>query len=125
MCERPAAQGARREETTIMELNRIPSLSGKDIVSEEIPWARNIAAASLIAGAVLLVAGKKRAALAVASAGAAVTLLERPEAAQELWSNLPGYIRQGQDFLVRAEGVIERFGEQAARLREQIGRMQG
>jgi hypothetical protein len=108
-----------------MDLNRITTLSGKDVVSEEIPWARNLAAASLVAGAVLLVAGKKRTALAVASAGAAITLLERPEAAQELWTSLPGYIRQGQDFLVRAETVIEKLGEQAMRLRESIGRVQG
>ncbi|HEY0784664.1 MAG TPA: hypothetical protein VGD62_02265 [Acidobacteriaceae bacterium] len=96
-----------------------------NVVPEDFPWTRNIAAASLVAGAVLLVAGKRRTALAVATAGAAITLLERPEAAQELWASLPTYIRQGQDFLVRAEGVIEKLGDQAMRLRESIARAQG
>jgi hypothetical protein len=79
----------------------------------------------MVAGAVLMITGKRRTALAVATAGAAVTLLERPEAAQELWAKLPGYIRQGQDFLVRAEGVIEKLGEQAARFRDAASRVQG
>jgi hypothetical protein len=94
------------------------------IVPDEFQWSRNIAAASLVAGAVLLVAGRKRTALAVAAAGAAISLLERPEAAQELWANLPGYLRQGQDFLVRAEGVIEKLGEQAMKLRDAAARVQ-
>ena len=107
-----------------MDLTKVSSLNGKDVLAgaAEVPWTRNIAAASLVAGAVLLVVGRKRTALAVATAGAAITLLERPEAAQELWTKLPDYIRSGQDFLVKAEGVIERLGEQAAKLRETVGR---
>ena len=108
-----------------MELKNLGSLTQPDILTGEVPWARHVAAGSLVAGAVLLVMGNKRAALAVAAAGAAVALLERPEAAQELWARLPEYIRSGQDFLVKAEGVVEKLGEQAARLRESMGRVQG
>ena len=111
-----------------MDLTNISSPGVKQfaarIVPDEFQWTRNLAAASLVAGAVLLVAGKRRTALAVATAGAAITLLDRPEAAQELWSKLPTYIRQGQDFLVRAEGVIEKLGEQAAKFRD-AARVQG
>ena len=89
---------------------------------ENVHWSHHVAAATLVAGAVLLITGRKRQALIIAAAGAATTILERPEAAQELWSNLPTYIRNGQDFLVRAETVIERVGEQATRLREAISR---
>ncbi len=95
------------------------------VVPEDLQWTRTVAAASLVAGAVLMVTGKRRAALAVATAGAAITLLERPEAAQELWAKLPAYIRQGQDFLVRAEGVIEKLAEQAAKFRDVAARVQG
>ncbi len=103
-------------------------VAAKDYVGKVLPgefhWTRNLAAASLVTGAVLLIAGKRRTALAVSAAGAGVMLLERPEAAQELWSKLPGYIRQGQDFLVRAEGVIEKLGEQAVKFREAASRFQ-
>ena len=108
-----------------MDGKNLDALTKRDIVTGEVPWARHVAAGSLVAGAVLLVAGHKRAALSVAAAGAAITLLERPEAAEELWTRLPDYIRSGQDFLVKAEGIVEKLGEQAARLKESMGRMQG
>ncbi len=112
-----------------MELPEISSANAKKFVANVVPdefvWTRSVAAASLVAGAVLLVTGKRRSALAVATAGAAITLLERPEAMQELWTKLPGYLRQGQDFLVRAEGVIEKVGEQAARFRDVAAKVQG
>jgi hypothetical protein len=112
-----------------MDLTEVSSSNARkfaaSIVPDEFQWSRTLAALSLVAGAVLLVAGKKRTALAVATAGAAITLLERPEAAQELWARLPGYIRQGQDFLVHAEDVIEKLGEQAIKLRDAAARAQG
>ena len=94
-------------------------------VATDSPWTRYVAAGSLVAGAVLVVTGRPRTALAVTAAGAATLLLERPEAAQELWAKLPTYIRSGQDFLVRAESVIERLAEQAAKIRETIAQQQG
>ncbi len=99
-----------------------PDENGVLPISRDVHWSHNIAAATLVAGAVLLIAGRKRQALIIAAAGAAATVFERPEAASEIWSKLPSYVRQGQDFLVRAESVIERLGEQAARLRETINR---
>jgi hypothetical protein len=107
-----------------MGLAKVTTLNAKQIWEAESPWVRGAAAASLVAGAALLVAGRKRTALAVVAAGAAVTLLERPEAAQELWAQLPGYIRQGQDFMVRAESFVEKLAEQAARIRETVARAQ-
>ncbi len=92
---------------------------------EEIHWSHQLAAITLIAGAVLLVCGRKRQALAIAAAGAVGTVLERPQAAQELWASLPGHIRTGQDFLVRAEGFLERLSEQAAKLREVMAKQAG
>ncbi len=107
-----------------MDVSQLTSQSGGKALEavEEIHWSHHIAAIAMVAGAVLLVTGRKRPALAIAVAGAAGTLLERPQAAQELWSALPGHIRNGQDFLVRAESFIERLGEQAAKLREVIGK---
>lgn len=107
-----------------MDLKKLTSTGDGSALGsvEDVHWSHHIAAATLVAGAVLLITGRKRQALIVAAAGAATTLLERPEAAQELWGNLPTYIRSGQDFLVRAETVIEKLGEQAGRLRETLSR---
>lgn len=98
---------------------------GQEVLDDlqEVPhWSHHVAAAGLVAGAVLLLMGRKRAALTVAAAGAAATFLEHPEGAHELWGKLPAYVRNGQDFLVRLESTIEKVGEQAVKLRETIGK---
>ena len=107
-----------------MDLTKLTAESKGTILPnpKDLHWSHHVAATSLVAGAVLLLMGRKRQAMVIAGAGAAMTLLERPEAAQELWAELPNYIRNGQDFLVRAETFIEKFSEQAARLREVISR---
>ena len=107
-----------------MDLAKVASDSTDNILAkvEDVHWSHHIAAATLVAGAILLITGRKRQALAIAAAGAVTTLLERPEAAQELWKELPGHIRNGQDFLVRAESFIEKLGEQVTKLREVVAR---
>ena len=79
------------------------------------------AAGSLVTGACLFLAGRRKTALAVAAAGATVGLLEHPEAARELWESLPQYLRKGQDLLVRAEDFINEVSKQAGKLRSTIG----
>lgn len=86
----------------------------------EFSWQRTVAAGSLIAGACLFLAGRRKAALGVAAAGAAVGLLENPEAARELWESLPGYLRKGQDVLVKVENFVGEVTKQAHKLRNSI-----
>jgi hypothetical protein len=87
---------------------------------QSFPWQRAVAAGSLIAGACLFLSGRRKSALAVVSAGATVGLLEKPEAARELWDSLPEYLRKGQHLLVRAEEVIEQLAHQGSKLRNSI-----
>lgn len=91
-------------------------------VIAEFPWTRAVAAGSLIAGAYLLFSGRRKAALAVAAAGAAVAVLEHPETAREVWEKVPGYLRAGQDFLVRAEDFIEDLAKKGEKFREALTR---
>jgi hypothetical protein len=86
-----------------MDLKKLDTSAGGEVLShvKDMHWSQQVAAGSLVAGAVLL---------------------ERPEVAQDVWSKLPGYIRNGQDFLVKAESFVEKLGEQAARLRETLSR---
>jgi hypothetical protein len=86
----------------------------------EFSWQRAVAAGSLVAGACLFLAGRRRAALAVAAAGASVGLLEHPEAARELWESLPGYLRKGQDFLVRVEDFVGEVTKQGSKIRSSL-----
>lgn len=86
----------------------------------EFPWTRAVAAGSLIAGAYLLFAGRRKTALAVAAAGAAVAVLEHPDTAREIWDKVPGYLRAGQDFLVRAEEFVEDLAKKGEKFRQAL-----
>jgi hypothetical protein len=91
-------------------------------IVREVPWARAVAAGSLIAGAYLLFSGRRKAALAAAVAGTAVVALERPELVKEIWENAPKYLRAGQDFLLRAEDVVEDLRKKGERLKGVLNR---
>jgi hypothetical protein len=84
----------------------------------EIPWTRTVAAGSLVVGALLLISGRRKSALAVSAAGAAVALLENPEIVREAWEAMPRVIRSGQDFLVRIEDFVEELNKQAQHVRK-------
>lgn len=87
----------------------------------EFTWQRAVAAGSLVAGACLFLSGRRKAALCVAAAGAAIGLLEHPEAARELWEALPQYLRKGQDVLVRVEDFVNEVAKQGSKLRSSFG----
>lgn len=87
---------------------------------EEMPWTRGVAAGSLLVGAILLFTGRRRSALAVAAAGAAVALLENPQAVREFWDQVPRLLRSSQDFLVRIEDFMEELNKQGVRLRKAV-----
>jgi len=86
----------------------------------DVPWTRVVAAGSLIASAWLLFSGKRKAALAIAAGGAAVALLENPDAARELWKGIPGYLHSAKDMLVRAEEFVEDVAEKGNKLRQTL-----
>ena len=90
----------------------------------ESPWMRKVAAGSLFVSALLLVGGKRRAGLAVAAAGAALALLENPDAVRDAWNSMPRYVRAGQDFLVRIEDFVDELNKQGARLRKVLNQEQ-
>lgn len=84
------------------------------------PWTRAVAAGSLVAGAVLLVTGRRKSALAVAAAGAAVALLENPEIVRDAWDAMPRLVRTSQDFLGRIEDFVDELNKQGIRLRKVV-----
>ena len=101
------------------DLKRIPAQIDAHIPEavKEFPWTRAVAVGSLIAGACLLFSGRRKAALAAAVAGAAVAALEKPEVVKELWDNTPKYLRAGQDFLLRAEDVVDDLRKKGEKLK--------
>jgi hypothetical protein len=104
------------------DLKKLPAQIRTQVpeVVRDVPWTRAVAAGSLLAGAFLLFRGRRKAALAAAVAGATVAVLERPDVVKELWDNTPKYLRAGQDFLLRAEDVVEDLKKKGEKLKEMM-----
>lgn len=102
----------------VTELQPMKIASKIESSLSEIPWTRTVAAGSLVVGAILLITGRRKSALAVSAAGAAVALLENPEIVREAWNAMPRAIRSGQDFLVRIEDFVEELNKQSQNFRK-------
>ncbi|HEX5234929.1 MAG TPA: hypothetical protein VFW25_06315 [Silvibacterium sp.] len=107
------------------ELKKIPTQIDAYIPDsvKEIPWPRVIAAGTLLAGACLLATGRHRAALGAALGAVGIAVLEKPEMAKEIWENAPKYLRSTQDFLKRAESVVEDLTGKGQKIRELLSEM--
>ncbi|HUY82663.1 MAG TPA: hypothetical protein VMU92_13135 [Acidobacteriaceae bacterium] len=88
----------------------------------ETPWTTAAAAGSLVGAAFLLMSGRRKAALAVVLAGAAVAVLENPDTVKEIWDNMPKYLKVGQDFLLRAEDVVDDLKSKGERVRTMMNK---
>jgi hypothetical protein len=100
-------------------LKALPAQVGAQVpkIVREVPWTRAVAAGSLVVGAYLLFTGRRKAALAAAVTGTAVAALERPDLVREIWENTPKYLRAGQDFLLRAEDVVDDLKKKGEKLK--------
>jgi hypothetical protein len=85
-------------------------------LTENLTWTRGLATGSLIAGAILLVTGKRRAGIALTAIGATAALLEDVDGTRELWNSIPEYIESGQQVLNRVERFVEELSEQGERV---------
>jgi hypothetical protein len=85
-------------------------------------WTNLIVAGTLLAGGALMVAGHRRAGLAVATAGTALALLEEQDALAEGWKKLPQYLSDAQDFLDKVEHYLGEASIQGQRLQSILHR---
>lgn len=89
---------------------------------ENAEWLRIGAGSTLLAGALLLLAGKRRAGLVATVAGAALTLLDQKETVQECWEALPGYLDKTQHMLEEAQSTIDDIAAKRDKLKALLSR---
>jgi hypothetical protein len=97
----------------------------RDSLDDNLPggaraWTRGLAAGSLLTGAVLLAAGRRKSGLAVTAAGSLIALLEESDEVRDLWDKLPDYIHTAQEALGRFENFVQDLSEQGNRIRRVI-----
>jgi hypothetical protein len=82
----------------------------------EVDWVQLLAAGTIVAGGALMVAGSRKAGLAVAVGGTALALLEEQDTVAAWWRSLPEYLHRAQDFLDQVEGYMVEASAQGRRL---------
>lgn len=92
------------------------------VESEGANWARIAAGGSLLAGALLLLTGHRRAGLVTAAAGTTLALLDQQELVKDLWSALPSYIDQAQGLIGKVEETVVEIAAQRNRLHQILNR---
>ena len=86
------------------------------------PWIGCAAAGTLAVSGALLATGKRRAGLVTAVAGTVLVMLDQQDVVNAWWSALPGYLEQIQEFLGRAQTVVEDLSAEGQKLRRVFGK---
>jgi hypothetical protein len=96
--------------------------TGAATPSQSADWTHLLAAGTVVAGGALMIAGHKKAGLAVAAAGTALVLLEEPEVLDKWWKSLPAYLAEAQGFLDKIEGYLNEASAQGHRIQSILRR---
>jgi hypothetical protein len=78
-------------------------------------WKRALVLGSLGAGAILVVARKRPAGIAVATVGLAILAAEYPEKFEQIWEHAPDYVTRGVQIFQTLSQIAERFAHEAQR----------
>lgn len=95
---------------------RVKSVAEQDVESNLVGYTAGV---SLIAGGVLLLAGRRRAGLVAASTGAALAMLDQNQTVRSWWHTLPSYIDEVQRML----GMVQNAVNDMAAKRETLHRI--
>jgi hypothetical protein len=90
--------------------------------SETMSCAGYAAAGALVAGGILLLAGKRRAGMVAAASGTALALLDQQDTLQAWWNILPIYLEDLQRVLGQVQSTVDELSVQRERLRRVLAR---
>ena len=90
--------------------------------SEEFDWVKIAASGALITGALLMMTGKKRAGLVMATSGTVLAMLDHEETLRQWWEALPGYVDRAQWMFERVRDVVEDISEKGEAMRRVLKR---
>jgi len=81
-------------------------------------WTHFLAAGTVVAGAVLIASGRRRAGMTVAALGTVMALAEEQDSVKLWWRRLPGLLDQAQYFLDRTEVYLKDATDKGHRLQD-------
>ena len=90
--------------------------------TEPFDWVAVAACGSLLAGGLLLLAGKKRAGLVAAASGTALAMLDHEDTIRHWWDAIPNYLGQAHSMLDQAQDVVDKIADKGQSLRRALSR---
>jgi hypothetical protein len=96
--------------------------ASRSAADKNLHWVGVAAAGTIVAGGLLLLAGKRRAGLLTAASGTALALLEQQDTLRSWWSVLPTYLAEVQQLLGKVQGTVDDLAAQRAKLHRVLDR---
>jgi hypothetical protein len=93
--------------------------------SSDMDWMRIGVGASLLTGALLLLAGKRKAGLLATATGTALAMLDNSEIVSEWWEALPQHLDKAQQILDHTQQTIDNLSSKRDRILEMFGKGEG
>lgn len=85
-------------------------------------WMGITVGGTFLLGSLLLLSGRKRAALVATAAATALTLLDQQDTIREWWNALPQYLDEAQRILDQAQTTIDDLAAKREKLRAMFNR---
>ena len=96
----------------------VPRVMRED--DDSIDWVKIAAGGTLMAGALLLLTGNRKAGIAAAATGTALAVLDQQELIVSWWRQIPGYIDRAQHLIVQVQGAVEEMAAKREALRKAL-----
>jgi hypothetical protein len=106
----------------LLEETNGTQLDPAGIRGDKLNWVSYAAGASLVAGGLLLLAGKRRAGMVAASAGTALALLDQKETLSSWWVALPVYLEEVEGTLNQVQNAVNDLAAKRQALHRILGR---
>ena len=100
--------------------NTAAEIAGPD---RDADWVKFVAGGSLIAGACLLLTGRRRAGMVMAASGTAIALLDQQDTLRRWWKAVPRYLDQAESLVGRVQDAVKELGEKGETVRRALGRI--
>lgn len=87
---------------------------------EPVDWVNIAAGSALVVSGLLLISGKRRAGVAVGTAGTTLALLQHEDTVRAWWSRIPAFVEDAQAALGMLQDKVNEFNEKRDAVQEAV-----
>ena len=87
-----------------------------------VDWLKMAAGGSLLLGGLLIITGNRKAGIAAAATGTALSLIDQQELVKSWWRQVPGYFDQAQRIIGQVQGAVDEMKSKREALRQALNK---